>query len=142
MFHIDEYHKILRDYNIEEKNGHLLVNRKGYTLHKIARNLFIALGDLRADNKNFRLKKSPACNFSNCVSPQCYSLNLKANFKNSLLSNEDIIAISSEMDLNRIEEIGMLKYLEEYNRTLPEILKISMEDFRTIYAYMKGTQKW
>lgn len=139
MINIKEYHNLLREYNIEENNGHLLVkDTTNEERRAIVRNLFSVLGDLRAENKNFRLRKFPTCQFHNCVSPQCYYFSLKADIEHSILSKEDIIDIAEEMDLLRIEEIGPVDYLKEYNATQPDILKISEQDFRTIYAYMKG----
>lgn len=139
MINIKEYHNLLREYNIEENNGHLLLkNARKQKSTEIVRKLFLALGDLRAENKNFSLRKTQICQFSNCVSPQCYRFNLKPTFEHSILSREDVMEIAEDMDLFRIEEIGPVAYLKEYNATQPDILKISEQDFRTIYAYMKG----
>lgn len=139
MINIREYHKALKDYNIEENNGHLLVEKAPkYRIRDITRRLFAILGDVRAENSDYRLVKSATCQFSNCVSPQCYRFDLKPSLNKSMLSKEDIIEVAEDMDLKRIEEIGAVAYLKEYNATQPDILKISEKDFRTIYAYMKG----
>ena len=142
MFHMNEFFKLLKKYDVTEQNGHLLVeNNESRIIRNISRKLLLSLGELRADNSNFRLVKSPSCMFKNCVSPQCYYFKLKLTAENSLLSKEDIIDIANEMDLDRIEELGVDAYLKEYNESLPDILKLSKADFRTIYAYMKGNQK-
>lgn len=138
MFNIKEYHRILKEYNIEENDGHLIIKADNKLKAKVARELMSALGDLRAGNDMFRLRKSPRCSCEDCVSPQCYDFTLKSEYKKSLLTKEDIIEIANDMDLNEIEEMGATEYLKKYNESLPEILRVSENDFRTIYAYMKG----
>ena len=142
MFDIREYHKILKNYQIEETDGHLLLPEvKSINIKcNIIQNLREALGEHRAKNQAFRLKKLPRCQFNNCVSPQCYELILKDKIPGSMLSKEDIIEIAEEMDLNKIERIGPIQYLEEYNRLQPGFLKLSPSDFRVVYAYMKGNR--
>lgn len=142
MIWINEYHKILREYNLEENNGHLLLPKDLELPQKrklkIVRDIFSCLGDLRASDKNFKLmKKNHSCPFSNCVSPQCFKF--VVSIKNySMLDEEDVIEIARTMDLERIEMMGAKKYLEEYNKTQPDIFKISQNDFKIILSYMKG----
>ena len=139
MISIREYHKILREMRLTEKDGHLLLPADFTGSNsKIVRKLFSALGDTRADCEEFRLQKLSQCNFFNCVSPQCHKFMLKNSDKNSLLTKEDIMQIAEEMDLDEIEELGSTEYLKRYNEHLPDILKVSNKDFRVIYAYMKG----
>lgn len=142
MFNIREYHKILKNYQIEEIDGHLLLpkGKSANVKYEIVQRLREALGDLKAKNQAFRLKKLPRCQFDNCVSPQCYELILKDKIPGSMLSKEDIIEIAEEMDLNKIETIGPMAYLEEYNKLQPDFLKLSPSDFRVVYAYMKGNR--
>lgn len=143
MISIKDYHKILRDLNLTEKDGHLLLP-EGYkkdTPVKIAKELFLALGDMRAENSNFKLyKKKGFCNYPNCVSPQCYHFHINESIKNSTLDKEDVIDLANSMDLKEIESMGAKKYLDFYNSTQPDILKLNMSDFKIILAYMKGNK--
>lgn len=144
MINIKKYHELLKNYDIKEDNGHLIIeNRtlKPREKHEIINDLFSALGDTRANDSRFRLRKSKRCKFDNCVSPQCYSFIVKTSLtkrETSLLSKEDIEQIASEMDLDKITMVGPKEYLKQYNESLPDFLKITEEDFKTIYAYMKG----
>lgn len=142
MIRIGDFFNIIKKYDLEERNGHLLVKSPvtKAKLTDIIRELYTSLGELKAENKNFRLQKVGNCQFKNCVSPQCYKFILKPALSNSMLSKEDIIEIAEDMDLSRIEEIGPIAYLKEYNLTQPDILKVSEADFRTVYAYMKGEE--
>jgi len=140
MIRIEDFFNIIKKYDLEELNGHLLIKSPvtKAKLKDITRELFVSLGELKAENKNFKLQKIGNCQFKNCVSPQCHKFILKPTLINSMLSREDIIEIAEDMDLSRIEEIGPIAYLKEYNLTQPDILKVSEADFRTVYAYMKG----
>ena len=138
MINIKDYHNILKKYDITENEGHLLLKEDVKNKKQIIRDLFLSLGDLRAENPNFRLQKTTRCSFPNCVSPQCHNFILKSAIVNSALSTEDIEEIAKEMDLDEIEQLGCKEYLKKYNESLPEFLKISMGDFKTIYTYMKG----
>lgn len=139
MFLISEYHNILRKYGITESGGHLLLPKGSKDRRaKIAKSLFDALGDMRAENPSFRLIKNKACPYEKCVSPQCYHFMLSKNIIKSTLDQEDVIDIASSMNLDDIEAIGPMKYLEQYNSTQIDILKLSLSDFKLILAYMKG----
>lgn len=138
MFNIKEYHRILKEYDIKEKEGHLLMEGNPTLIRKVTKLLLSALGDTRCDEPIFMLQRLPRCPHKNCVSPQCNSFILKKNSVKSLLTKEDIVEIASEMDLNEIEELGAKEYLKKYNESLPDVLKISSDDFKTVYAYMKG----
>lgn len=139
MIDIREYHKLLKKYNLKETNGHLLMpgEPNKNTIHKVVKELFSALDDSRAENPNFRLYKSKGfCGYSECVSPQCFFFRLNPSIINTTLDREDIIDIAQDMDLERIQLIGAKKYLEEYNSTQPDILKLSPADFKLILTYM------
>lgn len=140
MIRIGDFFNIIKKYDLEERNGHLLIKSPvtKAKLSDITRELYTSLGELRAENKNFKMQKLGTCPFKNCVSPQCYRFILKPSLINSILSREDVMDIAEDMDLDRIEEIGPIAYLKEYNLTQPDILKVSEADFRTVYAYMKG----
>lgn len=138
MINIKDYHNILKKYDITENEGHLLLKEDVKNKKQIIRDLFLALGDIRAENPNFRLQKTTRCDFPNCVSPQCHNFILKSAVVNSSLSREDIEEIAKEIDLDEVERVGQIEYLKKYNESLPEFLKISMEDFKTVYLYMKG----
>lgn len=139
MIDIREYHKLLRDYKLKETNGHLLMpgEPNKNTIHKVVKKLFSALDDPRAENPNFRLYKLKGfCGYAECVSPQCFFFRLNPSILNTTLDKEDIIDIAQDMDLERIQLIGAKKYLEEYNSTQPDILKLSPADFKLILTYM------
>jgi len=144
MINIKEYHNLLRQYKLEEKNGHLLLPEETNknTIHKIVKKLFSALDDPRAENPNFRLYKLRGfCSHPRCVSPQCFFFRLNPSIQDTTLDREDIIDIAQDMDLERIQLIGAKKYLEEYNSTQPDILKLSQADFKLILAYMMKGNK-
>lgn len=144
MINIREYHELLKKYNLKEKNGHLLMpgEPNKNTIHKIVKKLFSALDDPRAENPNFRLYKSRGfCGYPQCVSPQCFFFRLNPSILNTTLDREDIIDIAQDMDLERIQLIGAKKYLEEYNSTQPDILKLSPADFKLILTYMMKGNK-
>ena len=138
MINIKDYHNILKKYDITENNGHLLLKEDVKNKNGVVRDLFLALGDIRAENSNFRIQKLPRCNFPNCVSPQCHTFILKNAKPDSSLSKEDIEEIAKEIDLDEVEKMGQIEYLKQYNESLPEFLRISKEDFKTVYLYLKG----
>lgn len=143
MFNIRNYHKILKQYNIKEDEGHLLLPEEALITNnnriKIVRDLFLCLGDIRAENPNFKLKKRiEHCKLKNCVSPQCFDFYVKPDDKITWLEKEDIEEIAETIDLKEVEALGIKKYLEEYNEVQPDIFKLSMSDFKIVLAYKKG----
>ena len=113
MFNIKKYHDILRQYNIREDNGHLLMDGSPFVIRKVTKLLLSILGDTRGNEPMFRLQKLPRCAHKNCVSPQCNTFVLKKSSIKSLLTKEDIIEIASEMDLSEIEKVGTTEYLKQ-----------------------------
>lgn len=142
MINIENFFNIIKKYELKEENGHLLLPENSIHLDKtskITRSLFEALGDNRVSN-NFRLYKKVNCINSLCVSPQCYEFRVCIKSKTSNLCKEDVIEIANDMNLDRLLEIGDKEYFKEYNEFLPEILKLSPEDYKIVIAYLKGKQ--
>lgn len=142
MIDIEKFFKSIKKYKLKEENGHLLLPEDSIYLdrkYKIVKDLYSSLGDARVDG-NFRLLKGVSCKNKLCVSPQCYTFRLYLTSKTSNLSQDDVVEIANDMDLNRLYAIGEKAYFEEYNSILPDILKLTIEDYKIVIAYLKGKQ--
>lgn len=110
-------------------------SRRLRTVHDI----FECLGDPRLDDKRFRLKKSPNCSHKLCVHPNCYYFASAKSLGNgsAFLDYEDFIGACDDFDLDEFERMGLQCYLERYNETLPDFLKLNEAQIKEVYAYVK-----
>lgn len=141
MIRLDELKDIISENGLKFEGRHLLLpieKPSSKQRLKIVKKIFESLDETRIENSRFFLQKRTTCRFDNCVAPCCYDFKLKHNLGDTLLSKEDIKEIAEEIDIERIKEIGLEKYLEEYNRGQVELLKISMDELKLVYEYAKG----
>ena len=77
-------------------------------------------------NQSKSLQKKPCCEDPLCCDPEHYTVVFRNSYKSLGMSKEDFKDLMEEIDYDELEEVGAKAYLEEFNKFLPEELKISL----------------
>lgn len=75
------------------------------------------------------------CRYKNCVNPEHMLVRFEKRKNLSKEKIEEIEALSSDLDFDKIKEIGASKYAEEYNEGMPEELKVTSSMIRQCVKY-------
>lgn len=107
---------------------------------RVVREIFSYLGHEIQDLRYYSVRKKKTCTIPNCVCPDCYRIIKKSNLKKSndcKLSGDDLEELCDELNVDRCNEIGLDKYLQEFNETQPEFLRIGLEELKAALYYLQ-----
>lgn len=139
MIRIDKFFDLIKKYDLKIEGKHIIYGGNGSS--KVARELCSALGEKRADDPRFRMIKRRCCLVKGCVSPQCRTFSPFSSAKNSYLDSSDFEDLAEDFDVYSYYVLGERAYMEEYNSHIPEGLRLSLGDFRSLARYCIGLEK-
>lgn len=127
-------HWILKD-NLKNKKAEIL------------RNIFSHLGktEVKYDYYTIRKNKSGFCRNKLCVHPDCHTIVFKGMKKSEkdddFFTEDDIIEYAKEINLEDYHRLGKKLYLEKFNETQPDFLKINERQLGLIINYMENNDE-
>lgn len=92
------------------------------------------IGKLMSDDV-VSAKVGTVCRYKNCVNPEHMLVRFEKRKDLPKEKIEEIEALASDLNFDRIKEIGVSKYAEEYNDGMPEELKVTSEMIRQCVKY-------
>lgn len=111
---------------------------------KVVKSIFAYLGQSLQDSKYISIRKKKTCKVEKCVCPDCYTFIKKGNVTKGngcRLGEQDLEELCEEINVDRCEEIGLDKYLDEFNEQQPSFLKIGMEELKAAIFYLKKIER-
>lgn len=92
----------------------------------------------RSPNSVLRLKKKDGCKHRFCVNPKCWYAEVLDSDRFSGHTLEDAMELLEEIDIKRIDEIGITSYVNEYNEDMPDFLKIDEKFLKNALRLKEG----
>jgi hypothetical protein len=137
----------LKSNNIEflEPDGsikpHWLCKTKNFRKRgEIVKKIFYYLGHEVQELGYYSIRKKKCCKYPTCVCPDCYTIIKKANLRKTpacKLAGQDLEELCEELNVDRCNEIGLDMYLQEFNETQPEFLRIGLDELKAGLFYLQ-----
>lgn len=122
----EEFVKVIANLQAVVDGDHILATRGNPSNFRVVfENLLESVYDFKL---NVIAKRT--CHYRNCINPSHFSISFKQKQDMSQEERDDLKILIEDIDFDKVKEIGMEKYLEEYNEGLPEELKISLQTLK------------
>lgn len=106
---------------------------------------FLEKNEVRYNYYTIRKNKNCFCQNSLCIHPDCYSVVFKGIKKDEkttdFFTEEDIIEYAKEINLEDYYRLGKKVFLEKFNETQPDFLKINEKQLKLIINYMENNDE-
>lgn len=105
--------------------------------------IFKMLGADKIDFKYFYPRKLKSCQHKYCINPDCYYFSkkyvAKATGKGYDMKTQDLEELAEDIDLEEYYKVGAKKYLEEFNASMPEFLRITEKQLELVIDWKGKT---
>lgn len=115
---------------------------------EILRNVFSYLGKSEVRYSHYVIKRNRKvyCGNTNCIHPDCHKIvftgvEIKNDTFEEVFTEEDVMDYAQEINLDDYYRMGKKLFLEKFNETQPEFLKINEKKLDIIINYMEDNRE-